>query len=183
MNFDTYPNTDRRIVRTKQNLSQALFDLILEKPYERISVKDILDRANVGRSTFYNHFQDKDDLLLSNVPENVLELDMQAHSFNPNLVTMFSHAQANYPLFKAMMGTGGIRLLYERSQRLLANQLQCHLEQLEANGSTLALPAPVLAQYYSGALWSLFRYWLDAGMPYSPEEMNEMFQRLVTLGE
>ena len=174
--------SDRRVVRTKENLSQALFALIIEKPYERISIKDILERANVGRSTFYNHFQDKDDLLLSNVPENILELDLNENVLNPNLVRMFTDAEYHYALYKAMLGTGGISLLYEKIQQILALQIQQHVKILEGNGMSMPAPAPIIAQYLSGALWALFRQWLDEGMPYTPEQMNTMFQQLVMFG-
>src|SRR5215472_8427798 len=56
---------DRRIQKTQKLLHEALGSLIREKPYEEIVVKEILDRANVGRSTFYMHFRDKDELLTS----------------------------------------------------------------------------------------------------------------------
>jgi AcrR family transcriptional regulator len=56
--------TDRRVQRTRRLLHKAL-SLILEKKYESITVQELLDRADVGRSTFYMHFQDKDELLLS----------------------------------------------------------------------------------------------------------------------
>ena len=56
---------DRRIQRTRQSLQNALSDLILEKGYEKVTVQDVIDRANVGRSTFYAHFENLDQLLLS----------------------------------------------------------------------------------------------------------------------
>src|SRR4051812_15011818 len=56
---------DRRVRRTRRNLTDALIGLILERGYEAITVQDILDRADIGRSTFYAHFRDKDALLLS----------------------------------------------------------------------------------------------------------------------
>jgi len=59
--------TDRRIQKTQNLLRGALTSLIGEKPYDSIVVKEILDRANVGRSTFYTHFRDKDDLLVSGI--------------------------------------------------------------------------------------------------------------------
>jgi AcrR family transcriptional regulator len=65
MNEKSDKKADRRIQRTRRLLQDALVGLILEKGYEAITVQDILDRANVGRSTFYEHFYDKDDLLLS----------------------------------------------------------------------------------------------------------------------
>jgi AcrR family transcriptional regulator len=61
------PVQDRRIEKTKTLLHEALGSLILEKPYDSIVVQEILDRANVGRSTFYMHFHDKDELLISSI--------------------------------------------------------------------------------------------------------------------
>lgn len=58
-------NKDRRVQRTQQLLREALFALIQEKGFEKLSVQDIIDRANVGRATFYAHFDNKEDLLLS----------------------------------------------------------------------------------------------------------------------
>ena len=56
---------DRRIQRTRQSLQTALSELIVEKGYEKVTVQDVIDRANVGRSTFYVHFESLDQLLLS----------------------------------------------------------------------------------------------------------------------
>src|SRR5690349_10072505 len=72
--------TDRRIQRTRQLLLDALSTLILEKGYEAITVQDLIDRANLGRSTFYSHFQDKEDLLLKGVESlwNGLETHLRA---------------------------------------------------------------------------------------------------------
>ena len=68
---------DRRIERTDALLREALNVLIREKPYEEIVVKEILGRANVGRSAFYAHFAGKDDLLRSCVHHLVLSAPPQ----------------------------------------------------------------------------------------------------------
>src|SRR5215510_3310677 len=60
---------DRRVQKTQALLHEALGSLIREKPYDQIVLKEILDRANVGRSTFYTHFRDKDELLASGINE------------------------------------------------------------------------------------------------------------------
>jgi len=65
---------DRRVQRTRQLLNEALMSLIVEKGYEAITVQDIIDRANLGRSTFYAHYQDKEDLLLSGMEKIVHSL-------------------------------------------------------------------------------------------------------------
>src|SRR3954471_18881765 len=61
--------TDARIRRTRDALGDALVALMQEKPFETITVQDVLDRAKVGRSTFYSHYSDKDDLLMSDAEE------------------------------------------------------------------------------------------------------------------
>ncbi len=60
-------NTDRRIRRTCKSLHEALISLLLEKNYDEITVQEILDRTDVGRSTFYAHFEGKDELLVSGI--------------------------------------------------------------------------------------------------------------------
>src|SRR5262245_38506946 len=57
--------TDRRVQRTRDLLQRALIDLIGERRYADITIQDIVDRANVGRTTFYLHFTSKDELFLS----------------------------------------------------------------------------------------------------------------------
>ena len=61
----TRPRPDRRVGKTRKALKEALTDLILEKGYEGVTVQDVIDRADVGRSTFYAHFVDKDGLLMA----------------------------------------------------------------------------------------------------------------------
>src|SRR5258708_28139103 len=65
---------DRRVQKTQGLLREALVSLIHEKSYDAIAVKEILDRANVGRSTVYTHFRDKDELLVSGIHEMMLSL-------------------------------------------------------------------------------------------------------------
>ena len=68
---------DRRIQRTRRLLQDALITLILEKGYDKITVQDIIDEANVGRSTFYAHYLDKDDLMASSL--ELLRAELHQH--------------------------------------------------------------------------------------------------------
>ncbi len=63
------PRTDRRTIRTRDALGDALVELMQERPFKSLTVQDVLDRAGVGRSTFYTHYRDKDDLFISDVEE------------------------------------------------------------------------------------------------------------------
>src|SRR5258707_5092881 len=60
---------DRRVQRTKTTLYSVLMTLVGEKPFDKITVQEILERANLGRTTFYAHFQSKEDLFLSSHAE------------------------------------------------------------------------------------------------------------------
>ena len=66
---DARSRPDRRISKTRRALKKALTELILELGYEDVTVQDVIDRADVGRSTFYAHFVDKDDLLMAILAE------------------------------------------------------------------------------------------------------------------
>jgi AcrR family transcriptional regulator len=177
---------DRRTQRTRHTLSHALVALIQEKRYEAITVQDICDRANVGRSTFYAHYQDKDDLLASNFSEVMKNLsqpfaDRDGQLCFP-LVPLFEHTQSHQDLYKALHWGGGIDVLLRAGQQQWSQQIEQYMEALLQDGRQPAVPIPVIAAYMAGSLQTLLFWWLDRKMPYSPERMDEMFQQLVMPG-
>jgi len=116
---------DRRVQKTRKLLQDALIELVAEKSYESVSIREILERANVGRSTFYAHFQDKDQLLhsildrLDGLFEQHEKLFLDAkknfgtadimnltHEFSPTL-SLFQFIGQNHRFFKAMLGNRG----------------------------------------------------------------------------
>ncbi len=181
---------DRRIQRTRQLLQDALIALILEKGYDKITVQNIIDRANVGRSTFYAHFLDKDDLLESSV-EKMREELRQHFTFSgdgdpqnlmmPSLA-LFQHTQQQHHLYKAMIGGRGIEIVVKAIREALIAHARAHFEEAERAGKRLTVPMEILITHLAGSLQTLLTWWLDNDMPYSPEEMNEMFIQLVRGG-
>ena len=116
---------DRRVQKTRKLLQDALIELVSEKSYESVSIREILERANVGRSTFYAHFQDKDQLLHSildrldelfeqheklflDANKNLDNADIMnlAREFSPTL-SLFQFVGQNHRFFKAMLGNRG----------------------------------------------------------------------------
>ena len=178
--------SDRRTQRTRQTLSHALIDLIQEKRYAAITVQDICDRANVGRSTFYAHYQDKDDLLASNFQEVMDSLGSQIQLHEGKFVfpvtPLFQHIQEHHHLYKALVWGGGFDVLLRAGQRQWRAQIEAQLVSLLDEGRQPVLPLEVVTAYFSGALQSLLLWWLEHKMPYSPEHMGEMFQQLVMPG-
>jgi AcrR family transcriptional regulator len=116
---------DRRVQKTRKLLQDALIELVAEKGYELVSIQEILDTANVGRSTFYAHFQDKEQLLHSILDRlddlfeqhkrqlldamqnsgNIDNLDLTL-SLSPTL-NLFQFVGQNHRFFKAMLGNRG----------------------------------------------------------------------------
>ena len=181
---------DRRVRRTRRLLREALLALILEKGYDKVTVQDVLDRADVGRATFYAHFRDKDDLLVSDSEE--LGESLRQHlavaaradgdGAGEGFVlarALFEHAAAHRRLYRALVGrrAGAVVVRYAREQ--FTTLLREHLEEVVTSRRvTPAVPIEVTVQYLASALLGVLTWWLDSDTPYSAEEMGRMFVRL-----
>jgi AcrR family transcriptional regulator len=176
---------DRRSQRTRHLLSEALVELIREKDYNAITVSDIIDRANVGRSTFYAHYRDKDDLFVGELDRviNVLERDMahgshEENSYFPSL-GLFRHVGEEYELYKALVWGSGIDLLIKHMQKSLSKRIE---QGLQESGREFDVPIPILANFIAGSFLTLLKWWLENKMTYSPEQMDAIFQKLTRPG-
>jgi AcrR family transcriptional regulator len=178
---------DRRSERTRQLLSEALIQLMVQRQYDLITVQDVIDKANVGRSTFYAHYQDKEDLLTSSF-ERVLAM-LNPHVDRGDAATarllhtegLFQHVKDHHYLYKALMWGQGLELLFKKGQAYLSRNIE---EQIVLLTSQHELPVPlsILSNYLAGTLLTLLKWWLDNNMPYTPQRMDEIFQQLVMPG-
>lgn len=179
---------DRRSQRTQQALMEALLGLLAEKHYDEISIHEIADRANVGRSTFYAHFPTKDELLKSGF-ERALDLlvqhvviDGSDQEVRLDTTAFFRHAQGHSEVFRTLAWGSGLQLLTHAGHETLSAKLQERLAQVLAGKPEPSIPLPVLACSLAGTLLILLKWWLEHKMPYSPERMDEFFQRLAMPG-
>ena len=180
---------DRRSQRTRQHISAALVELMLEKRYDDITVQDIIDRANIGRSTFYAHYLDKDDLLvcdftrmLDALREHIEQAESGGQFLAPGVALFFRHVQDHNRLYKALVRGGGLDLLYKKGHEHLRQNIAQHLQaHIPADGS-LAPRLQLVADYAAGALLTMMKWWLDNDMPFTPEQMDELYQQLVGPG-
>ena len=179
---------DRRSKRTRRLLSEALIELMLEKRYDKITVQDIIDRADVGRSTFYAHYQDKEDLLAKDF-ERVLGMLSQQINHGREIkqlilpgLGIFRHVQEHHHLYKALLWGRGIELLFKKGHSYVSRRFEEQLTSLIPDEQVPIVPIPVISDYLAGALLTLLQWWLDNNMPYPPERMDEMFQQLVLPG-
>ena len=183
---------DRRVERTRRLIQEALVSLILEKRYDKITVQEIIDKANVGRSTFYAHFQDKEDLLASNFANYTAQWnepqDEPEHApgnESPHILhslEFFLHANEAYEFHQAMFEGGGAEVMIETGRQHMMADVQNHLMQMLGEDEKLAIPLPVITNFLAGGLLSVMVWWLKEKRPYPPEKINEMFQQLAMQG-
>lgn len=178
---------DRRSERTRQTLNQALYELMQKKRYDDITVQDILDQANVGRSTFYAHYQDKEDLLMRSL-EGVMEMFVQhidgQEGGHPAILTedFFQHILESQQLYQAIAWGRGIELLFGKCQVQVSRNIAAHLQSQVRPGQEPAVPVEVTAAFLSGAFLVLIKWWVENKFPYTPRQMSEMFQNLAMFG-
>jgi AcrR family transcriptional regulator len=176
---------DRRVQKTRQALQDALIALILERGYEAITVQDVLDRANVGRSTFYAHFYDLEDLLQSEfeVLQTEFEQAMSQNSPSESSVwdisrIMFQHAQAYQRLYKAVTGKSSGQIIQSHLHRYLGSQFREALKRDWAGTKNELVSLELLEHYLVSSFMALLTWWLDKNLPLSAEAMAGIYQDL-----
>ena len=184
--MSTLEITDKRIRRTHRLLREAFIELIAEQGYNSLRVEDILKRADIGRTTFYAHFKDKRALLenISEIFDSRYQADLAQRSLdeegNIPLVAVqkvFESFEKNAPFFGMVLESRDVPVLYERVQTAFRDIFTRLLnEQAERHNLKPAVPMPILAEFYVGALLSMGKWWLSNGMrPYTAAEMAQMF--------
>jgi len=180
--------TDARVRRTRDALGDALIALMQEKAFETITVQEVLDRAHVSRSTFYTHYSDKDDLLMSDSEEffEALSMALSAHGDKSDRVfpvkEFFNHLADVQPFYKALVKSGKFQENMELARGHFARGIERRLSELPRGKSIPANERSAIAFTHAGALLSLLAWWLDRGMREPPEQMDELFHRMVWNG-
>lgn len=181
------PPEDRRIQKTRKLLLEALFSLIREKPFDSIAVKEILDRANVGRSTFYMHFRDKQDLLVSGMHDllgsvQTTELPASGSRYERMIgfsLPLFEHIQRHRQIGKATMGTRGWAIIHEHLQKMLAERIADHVGKEDRRNPAGVVPAELLVQFLASTFILVLNWWVDARSPLPAKKVNEFYRALV----
>jgi len=179
---------DRRVERTQQLIRGALRSLLEEKGFEALTVQQIIDRANVGRATFYAHFDSKDDLFASGFDE--LRTSLEARQREARLrggsveervfafsQEMFAHVNQYRDVFRGMVGKQSGATVQRLLHKLLIDLVRDDLETTRrSEGSAVATEA--LAQFIAGGLFGLLMWWLNGKMRPSVGEINALFRKL-----
>jgi AcrR family transcriptional regulator len=184
--------TDRRVRRTRDLLRRALLSLVQEQGYERITVQDILDRADVGRSTFYAHYRDKDDLLLSGFEDIraalATEREEAEHGAGAKrellqpLLIVFRHVEAHRRFWQPLARKGGAEVVVRILRDYVADLVREHFRAQFPAVAKNQVQLEAAVQFVVGAFIGQGIWWLDNQIPYSAEEMYSIFRRLTTRG-
>jgi AcrR family transcriptional regulator len=183
---------DRRVQRTRKQLYDALVTLILARGYDTVVVQDILDEANVGRSTFYAHFRDKDALLVSAIQrlEDMLRQvqdsdETQALAGDERVIgfslAMFEHAHDSRRLYRALLGSEAASIVHRRIEKVIAEVVRREAKKLRSQRPALdgEVPRELLVHYVASTFMSVLAWWLDQRTLLPPKVIHAHFRALV----
>jgi AcrR family transcriptional regulator len=189
---------DRRVSRTRRNLQDALFALILEKGYDSVTVEEITNRADLGRTTFYLHYHDKEDLLMQAVrslvdgllerltqyPLDNLKLRSQTATGElllPIISLAFKHVEQNADLYRVVLRGEGTYAAVKRVRQILSQAIDDLIQHFATRNHVELNPQVPMDMYLNslaGAWIGLITWWLEEDLPYPPEQMAIMYQRM-----
>jgi AcrR family transcriptional regulator len=189
-------SNDKRVRRTQAALRSALLALIVERGYEKSSVQSILDRAGVGRATFYSHFSSKEDLLrrsLDQLREHLihewrasarplLRPSGKSRPATPSTplgftLAFFRHVDGHRKLYRAIVGRESGMIVDHEMRRLVTDLVKSEIAASRTRPSS-AVHTDMAAQYVAGALMSIVAWWLDRSIKLSPEQIDQAFRQM-----
>ena len=181
--------TDRRVERTRQLIRAAFRSLLEEKSFETLTVQEIIDRANIGRATFYAHFDSKDDLFASGFDELRASLRARqraALSHGGDLgerlfgfsQELFAHANEYRQVFGTMIGSQSGVVVQRLLQKLLVDLVRDDVKAACERGAPSAVTIDAVARFIAGGLFALLVWWLNAKTRLSAAEVNALFRRI-----
>ena len=169
---------DRRIIRTRKALGDALISLALEKGYDNFSIRDLTERADVGYATFYRHYKSKDELLY----HSMLDLYEKIETEIRQQETIYDECLA---LFRVVVNHKdasllGVNLLPDHpALKPLREEISQMVNELYAAQDEMTIPLEVATNHLISAVLEMVRWWLTEGQDYSPEQMATMQAELV----
>jgi AcrR family transcriptional regulator len=192
-------NTDLRVIRTKESIRDALVELIDEKGFEAITVKDITTRAKINRGTFYAHYQDKYDLMTQCEEEIIFEMSRMAKQNFPSVVaeletnsptvapfslavSIFEYLNKNSGFMKAVLGPKGDLSFQTRLKDFMWKTISGNDVNAMIKEENLLVPGPYLVSYIASAHIGVIQQWLNSGMKESPQEMARILSTITVNG-
>jgi AcrR family transcriptional regulator len=180
---------DRRVRRTRVALREALIGLMAERGYEGVTVQDVIDRADVGRSTFYAHYTDKADLLgdlLAELRDQLLPAS-GAGAPDPRRplrfsLEMFRHVRDERVLLRGLLGPTGTSPVVGQIEGMLVEVVGGELNTIAAAAGSPRIPLDLVAASVVASFIATLRWWVDTDFVMSPEQIDACYQAMVAPG-
>ncbi len=186
--------SDRRYVRSRKMIHQALMHLIEERGIDGFTVADLTETADLNRSTFYSHYKDKDDLIRSCEKEFLEDLsEIEAKIANVSaqelglafidvkplevLVELFEYLGRNRVILHALLGPHGDMRFERQLLDTVCHTLVNRVLDQKYSDSPSAL-VKYYVSYFSSASLGVVRCWIESGAKESPEEMASILVHL-----
>ncbi len=179
---------DVRAGRTRKRLGSAFLELLQEKAIEDVTVRDVLERSSVGRSTFYLHFRDKNDLLLSQLEffletmSTMLILRNEKSDRVVPVAEMFAHIASAKKFYRMLGEADRLNDFFELAQGYFERGIEVRLQESKRLPKITRRELAARSSALAGGLLSLLRWWLDRGEAESPAKMDELFHAMVWNG-
>jgi AcrR family transcriptional regulator len=155
---------DRRVRRTRTALTETFLELVVERPYDDIAVGDIIERAGVGRSTFYQHFANKEDLLRQSLAPGFEALgESLDEGRDPERLVFWAEAFWTNRRVARVLLSGEVRPFLVRT---LATEIQPRLGEL-------SIPTPLAAMQIAEAQLGLVHAWMTGRTPCAASDIAE----------
>jgi len=173
---------DRRILKTRQLIMDTFIDLLAEKGFEKITINDIAERANINRGTVYLHYVDKFDLLDKCIETYVeLLLNHCANSTDTKLnasavQSMFEYLERNFTIYKLFLSNGGFGFF---RNRLYATIAQIETEVIGIKSENNAFSNDVTTHFLTSGFIGVLEWWINNSMPCNVQEITEQLMFLL----
>lgn len=176
---------DRRVQRTRALLRDALMALIQEKGYDAVTIEEITERANLGRTTFYLHYQSKDDLLLDHHADFTAHLSLDRLSREqllgsepqPEMVTFLQEISEGKTVYLAFTRAKDADVIMRSVRQRMMENLQESLQEAFPDAEPL-VPLEILTHYLVRGQISLIDWWITNRTGYEANQIATMLHRL-----
>ncbi|MFP5109279.1 TetR/AcrR family transcriptional regulator [Neobacillus sp. C211] len=173
---------DRRVLKSQEAIKKAFIELLNEKGFDKMTIQDISDLANVNRRTVYLHYLDKFDLLDKLIEEHINNLKEMFVSLSETDINtagqiIFEYFQSNYLFFSTMMVGGGAPYFRSRYLEFSVELLKDEVDTSE--GKNKGLNKDIILRFVAAAYVEIVEWWLKEGMPHPPRVMAEQLGELV----
>ena len=179
--------------KTKENIQKSFLQLLKEKPFMKVSVRDITTIAAINRGTFYLHYEDKYDLLhqieenllkgfelhLQRLKPDVLLLEAEKGQVSALAVEVFRYIHTNAERFQVLLGENNHFGFHKRLKRFFVNHFGEKMVKNEAFFQGLTIRKDYLSSFATSAFLGLVEQWLDNSLAQTPDEMADMYIQII----